>query len=128
MTHSHIQPARFQSQNVRRKTYLGRPMLYGHSTDQEILYAITYAGQFCYAWRRHDWPVDVEHVCSWVTPTDIGFSSGGNTELLHRLKKMAEDGVIDMRYHGKRPRFRGKPQASAETQVRQFAASLHPEG
>lgn len=118
MVYVYIPPFTFRSQKVKKKTYLERPMIYAHSTDKELTHAIEYAGQFCYAWRRHDWPTDEEvHTSSWVTPDDIGYSTRKNPDLLKRLKKMASDGVIEMRYYGRRPRFRGKSHLSTIVQT-----------
>lgn len=95
-------------------------------SDEEIMAAIDLAGAYLTLTRPHhrrdDFCSDLhlrnynshemqharnlQNPWAWVKPADIGPTSTRKTDLLERLKKMTEQGILEMRYHGYLPRFR----------------------
>lgn len=68
--------------------------------------------------RRHDLPMNFSpdnswhqrptryNSWAWVKPDDIGYTNHRDPALTLRLKKLAAEKILEMRYYGNLPRFR----------------------
>lgn len=72
------------------------------SSDRKILQAIDEAGNRRLPWRKYDWPQMGDEDKSWVIPNDIGKSTGKDTKLLRRLRRLVEKGKLEETYVGMR--------------------------